>query len=264
MGEILSVLVVGAVVLVVIRFMWTGHKGQDPINRRSAPRGNFLVFALAVLAIGQLFAWQPMSGSAASVGAIIGITLALLIGWDLTKSVLGIVGVIAALILAAQFVSAGAGSWGLDGAMFRTTLMLLVFAFFVLGGMVGAMTKMRDSGTLKLSDGKGLALFGLVEVAQFLASPGGLDLLTLEPDSFYTYLGLMAVVAAVAGALHGDFTLWVLGAAVVALSVLLPLSGAPGAGSQAGAGGLSTFFVSASVVYALVRMAVGRYVDPMR
>jgi len=259
-----GILVIGALGL-VIRFMLRGAlkpRGRrgDPVNSVSMPNGNWLVFLLAALAIGQLLSYGQAKTLNAAVGSIIGILLALFIDWRMAKTALSVIGIIAAGISLFEYIGSGVSVHGAEGATFRIALMGLVTACYIAGMLVAVLFGGRAKNAFDFGRGRGLAFFGLIEMVQFFASPLGIDVLSLDSMSAYTHVGIASGGAFVLGVLAGPFTLFLTSLGVTIISVVLPLAGAgsAAAGSPA-AVTMSTYFISACATFFLVRVFAGRF-----
>lgn len=263
MESILGGLLLIAALVAIIAFMLsgarTGTRGnfKDPINALGTPSGDTPIFVLATLAVGQLLAWPAGGrGLTSTAGATFGVLCALVISWPTAKTVLGVVGVIAALVSAIEFCGAGVGTYGSESVVFRVAFMGLVTMCYALGSMVGVMFLGRSVRTFAFGYGRGLAFFGLIDLAQFFASPLGEDLLGLDRDALLLQTAIGCAGAAVLGVAAGQFTLFVTGVAVTAINVLVPITGMiPVVPGSAAATTMSGYFVGACATYGIVRIA---------
>ncbi len=263
MRDLLSALLVLGMLTGVIMLMLPGRRsGGNPtgdfLARMGAPSGYFGVFLIGALACAQLIAnFKDVGALGFETGLILGIVVAPVIRYRPTRTTLSIIGFIAGLMTAYRLVSSQSlppptGVDALDSGAFRLSLMLIVLTCFALGAGLGQMGG-RSSSVVQLGGEGGLAFFGLVDLATFVAAPVGAELLGLEPDRFYVYLAIAAIGSALVGLATGPLVLWALGALLTFTSVALPLAGV---GVDPMAVPAAMFAVGAIVAYLAVRWVV--------
>jgi len=194
-----------------------GAPGRAPFGRYRAVGsdrvGGVVLTVLAVLLT------SGVESPAVAAGVALFLSIALVVGLRTAEPVVGLlmggVGVVAATIAAARFVT-DSGS-GIPSQLFRVALVGIVLTAFVLTVVVFD----RARG---LAGHRGLALFGLVDIVVFIAGPGGADLMTLDVDRRMVIVVLAVVLAVVLGFGASAFLLTatavMVTAAEVSLSVL--------------------------------------------
>lgn len=267
LGGVVVLMALVGILALMVSGARTGTRGnfKDRVNALGSPSGAVPLFILGTLAIGQLLAFAGAArGLTATAGAVVGFASGALIASSVYTTVLALVGVVAGLVSAIQFVGSGAVVYGTDSVVFRVALMGLITMFFVLGSGLGLMT-FRSARTFAFGHGRGLAFFGLIDMAQFLASPAGVDLLDLDAKPALVLVTVGCAVAAAAGVFAGQFTLFVIGAGVTAINVLLPLVGwTPTAPGSPAAVTVSGYFVTACVTFGLARFVTTRVFGKVR
>lgn len=221
----------------------SGRVGRrDPIGQLGAPTSQTADMVLGLLAVGQLTLvfGQQLGGRE---GAMVGLAGGLTMGLSGVRTIFNVVGVVAGLVGAVTFVLGP----GLVGAVsWRLVFVSAVVLCFVLGMMLGHMFLGRSLLAYSFGDGRGLAFFGLVELFTFFGSPGGADLLGLEPGRFGAYLGVAVVGAVGLGAAVGPLTLWVLAGALAMVTVTF------------GDPALSVFMICGLAVFLIAWAVLGR------
>lgn len=261
MRDLIEALVVISALLGILFLSLGGRRSdraghRDPINRLGGPSGDFAVYLLGALAVGDLLAAVPSQGRTGYEGVVFALVVTPLIGMRLTQAVLGVCGVLAGLLAAFQYLTAPTGPEAAETMVFRISLVSCLLAFFVLGSILGVRSGSRSMSTFSFGKGRGLAFYGLVDTFVFFASPGGVDLLEFSAARFFVFLGVAASTALVLGLLAGQFTLYVAAATVALTNVALPLMGlASGAQSAYRTG----FAISALVLFPVVRLVVRRF-----
>lgn len=148
------------------------------------------------------------SSSAIAIGVILGVMVAVPGCQHLTIAACGVVGFALALVDAGRYVF-GVSEFGYLALAFRVSLMLLVLACFWLAVVLFD----RRSA---LRGERGLALFGLVEIATFLAAPTGRDIFGFGHVSATAYVVAGCVLAFVVGFAVSEY---LLGLIAIALAV---------------------------------------------
>lgn len=254
MPQVVQLVLVMAALVGILVFMIRGPRAgrgnwHDRWSALGQPNGNLGVAVLGVLAIAQLAA-LPGNGAGVTVtlGIGVGAVLGLLIQASVTRRVLDIIGAVAAVATGIEFLGSDsyAGSV-VDAVPFRIALLALLTACFVLGAGVGLRFMGRSVRTFAFGKGRGLAFFALIEAFVFLAHPAGADLLALSGNRAYAIFVIGAVAAFVMGALASQFLLFVVGAALAVLAVLLPVAGLATSG-----GNLPGYAVGALAAYLIV------------
>ncbi|MGN6302630.1 MAG: hypothetical protein ACTHN8_16230 [Angustibacter sp.] len=254
MGELLKLGAVLAGLLVVYALVLGGLRGRvgrppAGIGTRFAdPSGEGLAATLlTVLAIGSLTGAASGSTGALSVegAAALGLLLATLLTLGVTRgattAALSVLGVVAAVVEGAQFVS-GPDAGGL-GRLYRISLVLLVIACFGAAALVFH----RASA---VRGARGLALFALIDIAVFLAGPGGAQLFSLSAGRHLVYLGAACACAFLLGWAVSELTL---GLAAIGVAVTTFGLGLVGLAPGAHAGDQLVGVIAALVVFTLVR-----------
>lgn len=147
------------------------------------------------------------STSAIAVGVLLGALVAIPACQHLTIAACGVVGFVIALIDAGRFIL-GASEFGYLTPVFRVSLMLLVLACFWLAVVIFD----RHSA---LRGERGLALFGLVEIATFLAAPTGRDIIGFGHVSATAYVIAACVLAFIVGFAVSEYLLGLIALALV-------------------------------------------------
>lgn len=195
-----------------------GRPGRAPFSgfrpAGSDQIGGVVLTVLAVLTVSQT--------TDVAEGALLGLFLAGLLSLALrlgltgpTHLVMGGVGIVAAGVTAWRFMTDPSMS-DLSREL-RVLLVLLVVVTFVL-------TTLLFQRLRSISGLRALALFGLVDVAAFSASPGGIDLLSLDQARFVTLLVLNVALAAVLGYAASPFAVSATALLATAANIVLSLS----------------------------------------
>jgi len=162
-------------------------------------------FAVAI-ALSRLKLLTDTKGAVA-VGVLIGILVAVPLSQQLTVWVCGnVVSPGLAAWEAVLFIRADSefDAWT---SRFRASLMLLVFATFVLGMMIFNRGK-------AIHGHRGLALFGLIEIITFAAAPSGREIFELAAVGAGTYIVVCCGLAFLVGARLSEFLLGLISMAV--------------------------------------------------
>lgn len=227
-----------------------GRAGRPPsgiATRYADPTGGGPAAVLLTVLALNAFTSQTHPGIDGRSGAIVGLLLAVAFTFPITARftgpILSILGVVAAVIEAVRFVADP--DQGVLGHAYRAALVLLSIACFTLSAMLFH----RSSA---LAGSRGLVLFGLIDIATFLAGPAGTHLYALTPARHALYLVAAGAVSLVLGWAASELTLGLTAAGVAAASFSLSVTGVSG-DTHMFAGP-----ICAIVVYILTRLLVSR------
>lgn len=220
---LLMVVMVGAMVVMTRGPRRDRGNWHDLISAQGRPDGNLPTAILFLAACSVLMG----STSHLATGVVLGVGAALLASNPLGRSVMSVVGAIAAVVVGVTFVTAPAVD-GLDwmGTVAgRLLLLAFLLACFVAGAMSGVMFGGRSLRSFSLGKGRSLAFFGLIEFLVFIASPGGLDFFALSQDELVPLLAGGTFVAFAFGALAGQFTLFLAAVGLLVATAGLSMMG---------------------------------------
>lgn len=257
MGDMLELAAIGAALFGVYALILgkglRGRVGRPPSGigtRFTDPSGEGLAAtALAAFAINTLMETGKDGGATlhGGTGAALGLLLALLLTMrvtqGLTSSALSVLGLVAAVVAGVQFVSGP--EQANFGRIYRTALVLLTISCFTLAVLI-----FRRASALK--GARGLALFGLVDIAVFVAGPGGAQMFELTPGRHTFYVLTASVFAFLLGWAVSEFTL---GLTAIGVAVTTVGLSATGLTSTPHAPDEFTGVVATVVVFLLVRTA---------
>lgn len=216
MTELIGPLVAFAFLCGVFAVMFRstrGRVGAPPrgfaTRRRSPDDARWVAAALGGLAIGSaLGAWLHADTVAGLVvGGVIGLSLSIPVLRSPARLVLNIVALVIAVVSAALFVVGDDMGTDSTSTLYRFLTVGLILGAFALGVVL------PDHRSAFAGD-RGLALFGVVEVATFLAAPGGRDAMHLGALTNVAYLPIAAGIAMLIGWLASEFVLGILSVAV--------------------------------------------------
>lgn len=215
MTELIGPVVALAFLLGIFAFMFRGTRGRvgrPPdgfmTRQRSPTETPWVAAAMGGLAIGTaLGAYLHADTSAAVVvGALVGLSLAIPVLRGVSSIVLNVIAFVLALMSAGLFI-VGTATVDPLWPVYRVVVIVTVLAAFALGVLIpGHQSALRGQ--------RGLELFGIVEVATFLAAPSGRDAMYLSGVTNITYLLFAIGVAAVIGWIASEYILGVLAIAV--------------------------------------------------
>ena len=227
-----------------------GRRGRPPsgvATRYADPTGDGPAAVLLTVLALSAFTGRAQPGIDGRTGGIVGLILAVAFTFPNTARIaspfLSILGVVAAVVESIRFVADP--DQGVLGQAYRAALVLLSIACFTLSAMLFH----RASA---LSGSRGLALFGLIDIATFLAGPAGAQLYTLTPARHVIYLVTAGAVSLALGWAASELTLGLTAAGVAAASFSLSVTGVSG-DTHMFAGP-----ICAVVVYILTRLLVSR------
>lgn len=252
-GDLLKLLLILAGLLVVYGLILgrgvRGRVGRPPrgiATRYADPTGHgpAAVF-LATLALGVFNSGSSPGvdgAQGATLGAVLGILLTVTATRGLTSATLSVLGVVAATVEGFRFIANP--DQGALGYTYRAALVLLTISCFVLGALI-----FHRASALKSA--RGLALFGLIDIATFFAGPAGAHLYLLAAGQHVIYICTACVVAMGLGWAASEFTLSLAAIGVAFTSFGL---GLVGWGAIAGPGFVGV--VSALTVYMIVRIVL--------
>lgn len=258
MRDLLTAGLLIAALVALLGFVLGGRRAdragfKDPISGLGRPSSSYASFTLGVLALAGIVAfWEPPALTP-TMGIMIGVTLGLLIDLTPVHLALEIVGVVASVAAAVQYLSKDTGT--AETLVFRIALVALLTASYAAGAIVGVLFLHRSARTFAFGKGRGLTFFGLVDTFIFFAGPGGADVVRLSPRTFFTYLAVAVGSALLLGMLAGQVTLVVTGIAVTITTLALPLTGIS---ADPTAMPTAVFFLVAVIAYAVLRAASTR------
>jgi len=187
--------------------IWTRQRDPTEGAYFAAPMA-----AYAVAAFAASFANAFTSSTAIAIGFIFAVLATVPGIREVAVMFCGWVAVLLAFYAAGRFI-AGAGEFDELASLYRLGVMVVVLLAFCLGALLGD----RDSA---IAGSRGYALFGLVEIATFLAAPSGRDTVALGQLGNAAFLALIAVVGALVGWAVSPYMLGVIVIAVAVLSAL--------------------------------------------
>lgn len=217
MTGLLGPLLAVAFLFGIFAFMFRGTRGRvgrppsGVMTRQRSPGDTrWVAAAMGGLAIGSALGayFHADTVTGVVVGGLLGVLLVIPMLEIFTRLALNAIAFVLSLVAAAVFI-AGAGGFDALSSAYRILVIVSILAAFGVGVFVSGGYRAALRGD------RGLELFGIVEVATFLAAPSGRDAMSLGVLTNATYLPIAAGVAALIGWAASEYVLGVLALAIV-------------------------------------------------